>query len=89
MTISSDTIQSIEPFLEAVSGLNVEPALCAYLDSRIFRDTVGCKRAGFGLGLIIEPSEGPRVDEQDQALRPDAVIHSLTDLLDIFPMRNS
>ena len=89
MTILPDTIQSIEPFLEAVRVLNVEPARCAYLGNRIPRDTVGCKRAGFGLGLIIEPSEGPRVNEQDQALRPDVVIHSLTDLLDNFPMRNS
>lgn len=89
MTIFSDTIQSIEPFLEAVRGLNVEPVRCAYLDNLISRDTVGCKRAGFGLGLIIEPPEGARVDEQDQARRPDAVIHSLTDLLHIFPIRNS
>lgn len=78
-----------EPFLEAAHELNVEPAKCAYLGNRISRDVVGCKRAGFALGMIIEPPEGPRVDEQDQALRPDAVIHSLTDLLDIFPMRIS
>ncbi len=76
-----------EIFWEATSEMNVEPAHCAYLGNRISRDVVGCKRAGFALGIIIEPSGEPRADEQDQTIQPDAVIHSLNELLDIFPRR--
>ena len=76
-----------EPFLEAARVLKVDPARCAYLGNRISKDIVGCKRAGFGLGIILEPANGPRADEQDQAVSPEAIIHSLNELLEIFPMR--
>jgi FMN phosphatase YigB (HAD superfamily) len=65
--------------------MKVEPSHCAYLGNRISRDVVGCKQAGYGLGIIIEPPGGPRADEQDQTIQPDAVIHSLSELLNIFP----
>lgn len=74
-----------EPFLEAAHRLEIPPQHCAYLGNRLSKDMLGCKRAGFGLGLILEPPEGPRADEQDQAIQPDGVIHSLKELLDIFP----
>jgi putative hydrolase of the HAD superfamily len=77
-----------EPFWEAARVMNVEPAHCAYLGNRISKDMVGCKRAGFGLGIILEPPGGLRADEQDQATEPDAVIHSLSELLDLFPGRD-
>jgi putative hydrolase of the HAD superfamily len=76
-----------EIFWEATSRIGVEPAHCAYLGNRISRDVVGCKRAGFALGIILEPSSGPRPDEQDQIVQPDLVIHSLSELLGIFPKR--
>jgi putative hydrolase of the HAD superfamily len=77
-----------EPFLEATSVLQVQPECCAYLGNRISRDIVGCKRAGYSLGMIIEPFGKPRIDEQDKTVKPDAVINSLNELLDIFPVRN-
>jgi putative hydrolase of the HAD superfamily len=76
---------SPEPFHEAARRMNLPPDRCAYLGNRISRDMVGCKRAGFVLGLIIEPPSGPRVDEQDQTVVPDVVIHTLSELLNIFP----
>jgi FMN phosphatase YigB (HAD superfamily) len=78
-----------EPFLEAVRVLNVDAGRCAYLGNRISKDIVGCKRAGFGLGIILEPADGPRADEQDQVVAPEAIIHSLSELLEIFPMREA
>jgi hypothetical protein len=48
---------------------------------------VGCKRAGFVLGIILEPPDGTRANEQDQTITPEVVIHSLSELLDIFPVR--
>ena len=76
-----------EPFWEAARALNVVPANCAYLGNRISPDVVGCKRAGFAFGMIIEPLGKPRADEQGQSIEPDAVINSLNELLNIFPVR--
>ena len=76
-----------EPFLEAARALKIKPENCAYLGNRISKDVIGCKRAGFGLGIILEPPDGPRADEQDQTIQPEAVIHSLRELLDMFPER--
>ena len=76
-----------EPFLEAARVLRLDPGCCAYLGNRISKDIVGCKRAGFGLGIILEQAEGPRSDEQDQVISPEMIIHSLNELLEIFPMR--
>ena len=74
-----------EIFWEATSTMKIEPAHCAYIGNRISRDVVGCKRAGFAMGIIIEPPGQRRADEQDQTIQPDAVIHSLNELLNIFP----
>lgn len=76
---------SPEPFWEAARKMNKEPGRCAYVGNRISRDVVGCKRAGFALGIIIEPAGKPRADEQDSIIKPDTVINSLRELLEIFP----
>ena len=76
-----------EPFWEAARALNVEPAHCAYLGNRISKDILACKRTGFALGIILEPTGRPRPDEQDQPIQPEAVIHWLSELLDHFPRR--
>jgi putative hydrolase of the HAD superfamily len=78
---------SPEPFREAARRMNLPVDRCAYLGNRISRDVVSCKRAGFVLGIIIEPASGPRVDEQGQTVAPDVVIHTLNELLEIFPAR--
>lgn len=76
-----------EPFWEAAHALNIDTAHCAYLGNRISRDVIGCKCAGFALGIIIEPFGIPRADEQGQSIAPDAVINSLNELLNIFQLR--
>lgn len=73
------------PFLEAARSLNVEPAHCAYLGNRYWKDVVGCKRAGFARGIIIEYPDQPPLEEYKQSVFVDTVIHSLSELLDIFP----
>ncbi len=65
--------------------MRLEPVNCAYLGNRISRDVVGCRNAGFSLAIIIEPGGKPRTDELDQIAKPDFVIHSLGELLNIFP----
>jgi putative hydrolase of the HAD superfamily len=76
-----------EIFRAAARAMNVMPAQCAHLGNRASKDVVGCKRAGFGLGIIIEPPGTLPPDHQDQTFAPDAVIHSLSELLDLFPWR--
>ena len=78
---------SPKPFLEAARRLNLPPDRCAYLGNRISKDIVGCRRAGFALGLILEPPSGPRAEEKDHTSSPDVVIHVLGELLEIFPAR--
>ena len=91
VVVLSSAVKSRKPapeiFWEATRALNVEPAHCAYLGNRKSRDVVGCKRAGFELAIIIEEPGKSRTDEQDQTIQPDVVIHSLSELLDIFPKR--
>ena len=43
------------------------------------------KRRGYRLGIIIEPPGRARADEHGRTVEPDAVIHSLSELLIIFP----
>lgn len=78
-----------EPYLEATHTLNVAPAHCAYVGNRFLKDIAGCKRAGFSLGVLIADLEQPQPVEINQSGFPDAVIHSLRELLDIFPGRAS
>ena len=88
VVIQSSALRSRKPapdlFLEAARLLDVEPARCAYVGNRISKDIVGCKRAGYQLGIIIEASGKPHADEADQPVRPDMVIHSFGELLNIF-----
>ena len=76
-----------EPYLEATRALNVVPAACAYVGNRFIKDIAGCKRAGFALGIMLENPDQPQPAERDQSGSPDVVIHSLSELLDIFPVR--
>ncbi len=80
---------SPEPFLEAIRLLDIDPGKCAYVGNRISKDLVGCKQAGFGLGIFLEPPENPQRIEVDLPIQPDLVIRSLSELLDIFKVRKS
>ena len=76
-----------EIFWEAARALGVEPARCAYLGDRLSRDVVGSKRAGFAMAILIE-ARGSMTEPQDGMPKPDATIHSLSELLEIFPSRS-
>lgn len=76
-----------EIFWQGTREMRVDPARCAYVGDRISRDVVGAKRADFAMAIIIEPLGAPREDERDAVYKPDAIIHALSDLLDIFPAR--
>ena len=80
---------SPEPFLEAIRILDIDPGKCAYVGNRISKDLVGCRQAGFGLGIFLETPENPQSVEVDLPIQPDLVIRSLSELLDIFKVRKT
>jgi HAD superfamily hydrolase (TIGR01549 family)/HAD superfamily hydrolase (TIGR01509 family) len=65
---------------------NVPASRCAYVGDRIVRDIDGARRAGFGLALQIRHDF--EHGENDEGAEPDAVIESMTELLDILKSRS-
>lgn len=65
----------------------VPTSACLYVGDRIARDIVGARRAGFGLAVQIrhEFEHG----ENDEGAAPDAIIESMTELLDILRSRST
>ncbi len=76
-----------EIYWEAARRIGVEPAHCAYLGDNPVRDVEGTVAAGFGMMIIMEEGKGPAKELPAEAPRPDHVIHSIAELLDIFPPR--
>jgi putative hydrolase of the HAD superfamily len=78
-----------EIYLEAARRAGVAPAQAAYVGDNPSRDVPGSRRAGFGMVIMMmEPSEMEKKDLSGDN-EPDRVIHSLSELLDIFPARQS
>lgn len=71
-------------YIEAARRANVPPARCAYVGDNFSRDVEGTRAAGFGM-VIILPDPADRDAPQPEEYQPDRVIHSLTELLDVFP----
>ena len=65
---------------------NVPTSQCLYVGDRIARDVVGARRAGYRLAIQIQHDYDH--GETDEGATPDAVIHSMTDLLDIIRAEN-
>lgn len=90
--ISSCSMSSItgkrkpEPhmFLEIAEQLNVDPQNCAYIGDAPNRDVVGPKEAGYGLTILLKDSPSFSLDALPEQQKPDMVISSLTQLLDVF-----
>ncbi len=86
-------------FIAASAAMMVPPERCAYVGDRPDRDVAGCRQAGFTKAIILQdPSkiaspveEGSSKQELetpgDPLLKPDHMIDSLIELLDIFPPR--
>ncbi len=76
-----------EIFLEAARLAGVEPAECAYVADNPSRDVIGSRRSGFGLViLLLDPAELATKDLTGE-YEPDMVIHTMSELLEIFPER--
>jgi len=78
-----------EIYLEAARQAGVEPARAAYVGDNPSRDVVGGRRAGFGMIIIMLGSEEGEKRDLTGDNQPDVVIHTLSDLLDLFPARRA
>ncbi|MRS04709.1 HAD family hydrolase, partial [bacterium] len=76
------------PFLRAASEVGVLPENCAYVGNWPSRDLVGPREAGFSEVVIFEP-DYEEIERVTTPMRPDFTIHSLPELLDLYPDRHS
>jgi putative hydrolase of the HAD superfamily len=74
-----------EIFWEATRRAGVTPARSVYVADNPLRDVLGSRRAGFGMVIImLDPAELATKDLNGEN-KPDMIIHTLSELLDIFP----
>lgn len=76
-----------EPFWEAALQVKAKPSHCAYVGNRITKDIMGCKQAGFGMGILLEPPDTLPASEPGLPMECEVTIHLLGELLGIFPRR--
>lgn len=74
-------------FEKAARLVERDPTQCAYVGNKVAKDIAGCKRAGYLLGIVLEQGERPHPGLDPKETTPDLVIHSLSELLKIFPGR--
>jgi len=70
----------------ATSQAGVRPEHSAYVGDNLDRDITGTREAGFGAVVILLHEGDARAQGEDGG-RPDVIIRSLGELLDIFPPR--
>jgi putative hydrolase of the HAD superfamily len=78
-----------EIYWEAARQIGIAPAKCVYVGDNPVRDVEGTRAAGYGMFILFfEPAtqakEPPTVE-----IKPDYVIHEMSELLEIFPDRRS
>ena len=75
-------------FLEAARQFNLAPWECAYVGDTVSRDVVGARRAGYALAIQIKSFLTARSDRATDVEPPDAVVQSLTEVVDLVcPLR--
>lgn len=73
-------------YLEAARRAEVPVERCVYVGDNFARDVEGTRNAGFGMIIILpDPEDKDGIPTPEQT--PDIIIHSLPELLDIFPPR--
>ncbi len=74
-------------FHAAADWMGVAPSNCAYVGDQIDRDIYGSRHAGFSLAVQVKHSADKKEAPGAFTEKPDEIIHSLPELLDIFPKR--
>jgi HAD superfamily hydrolase (TIGR01509 family) len=78
-----------EIYWEAARRIGVEPARSVYVGDNPSRDILGTKLSGFGMTILLMEPETLEKEPSTGEEEPDLVIHELSELLDIFPARQS
>ena len=74
-----------EIYWEAAKRIGIAAARCAYVGDNPVRDVEGTRKAGFAMTIILPEDAKAESEPLAEANRPDAFIHALSELLDIFP----
>ncbi len=74
-------------FTEAVKYLDADPKKSVYIGDQPNRDVEGPRRAGYGLNIILKTSNYPEGKELPDLQTPDITVDSLTELIELFPLR--
>jgi len=76
-------------FLEAARSAGVTPSRAAYVGDNPSRDVLGCRRAGFGMAIVMIEPGNPKNRDLSGENKPDLIIRNLIELLTIFPARQT
>jgi putative hydrolase of the HAD superfamily len=78
-----------EIYFEACKRIGIEPARCAYVGDNPIRDVEGTRLAGFGMAIIFLLDDKEPAAPAEEIQRADYFIRQCSDLLDIFPARQT
>ena len=70
-------------FEEAARLMQLPPAACAYVGDTLSRDVIGARRAGYGAVIQIKSFLTDKADRGTGSASPDAVIHDLSQLVNL------
>ena len=74
-----------EIYLLAARCIDSKPSQCAYVGDNPVRDVEGAKDAGFGCMVLFEDAGTADREGKKPTKQPDYRIHSIPELLDLFP----
>ncbi len=72
-------------FLKGLRGLDIRPENAVYIGDQPNRDIQGPRDAGYALSIILRTKKLTQKQMEKPEHKPDLIIESLTDLLEIFP----
>jgi putative hydrolase of the HAD superfamily len=78
-----------EIYWEAARRIGVEPEHCVYVGDNPVRDVEGAHKAGYGMMIVLHEPATLKKEPQKSEYKPDYTIQSLSELLDIFPARET
>jgi HAD superfamily hydrolase (TIGR01662 family) len=78
-----------EIYWEAARRIGIEPVQCAYVGDNLIRDVEGTQKAGFGMSIILLEPETMKKEPPTGDQKPDHIIKTCSDLLNIFPPRKN
>jgi len=76
-----------EIYWESARRIGAPPSKCVYVGDNLVRDVEGTQAAGFGMSIILLEPETIKKEPPRDDVKPDRIIHELSELLDIFPPR--